>query len=161
MRCDSNAHLKIIMRVVTIRPTVLRLLACLMCATVGCANESGAYRLSEALDEESNRLSLLSEEFGAVEMAPSTESYWVALVPSNPSADLGPELPLTRQDYESMCSSRLPGTRILVGDNGGVGCFTTTVLDTDELRMVRKTPGEPVQIQLSHDETGVRVIAMN
>lgn len=61
--------------------------------------------MSEALNQESNRLSLLSEEFGAVELEVSTEPYWVVLVPSSEGSDYNPELPLTRQDYESVCSS--------------------------------------------------------
>ena len=150
------------MRLVTTRPSMLRRsLLCLICTLVGCATDSGAFRLSEALNRESNRLSLLSEEFGAVELEVLTESYWVALVPSSESSHLDPELPLSRQDYDSACSCRQPGARILVGDTNGVGCFTTTLLDTDELRMVKKTPGESVRIRLSHDEKGVRVVAMN
>jgi hypothetical protein len=150
------------MRLVTTRASVLwRSLLCLMCTTVGCTNDSGAFSFSEALNRESNRLRLLSEKSGAVELEVSTESYWVALVPSSSSSNLNPELPLTTQDYDRACSCRQPGARILVGDSNGVGCFTTTFLDTDKLRMVKKTPGEWVRIRLSHDERGVRVVAMN
>jgi hypothetical protein len=140
---------------------MLPLLMWLVCTTVGCAKESGAFRLAEALDQESNRLSLLSEDSGTVELAPSTDSYWVALVPSDESSNLSPDLPLTRRDYESVCSDVGPGARILVGDTSGVGCVTTSALDTAELRIVSKMPGESVTIQLFHDNNAVRVVAMN
>ena len=140
---------------------MLRLLIGWLCTIGGCANESGASRLGEALDQESNRLRLLSEALGTVDMAPSTESYWVALVPADESSNFSPELPFNRQVYQSVCPYGSSGARILVGDPSGVGCVTSTALDTDELRVVRKTKGDSVHIHLSHDVRGVHVLAMN
>jgi hypothetical protein len=150
------------MRILTNRPSILRLLMCLVCTTmIGCAKESGVLRMVDALDQEGSRLNLLSEESGSVDLVPSTEPYWVAFVPSDKSSNVSAQLPLTTPDYDRVCSCAPSGARILVGDISGVGCATTTALDADELWIVRKMKGESVHIHLSHTGKGVRVVAMN
>ena len=127
---------------------------------VGCANESGAGRLRDALDQEGNRLSLLSEESGTVEVVPSIEPYWVAVVPVSEGVNLNLELPFTQREYERACARESSGPRILVGDSSGITCVISTALESDELRVVNKTQGDSVQIHLFRDADGVHLVAL-
>jgi hypothetical protein len=151
---------KALMPCIITRPPLLRLLICALCTIAGCANESGAVRLRQALDQEGNRLSLLSEDSATVELVPSTEPYWVAVVPDDKGSNLSRELPFTQREYERVCACASSGARILVGDSSGIKCVISTALDIDELRVVSKTKGDSVQIHLLHDAEGVHVVAL-
>jgi hypothetical protein len=139
----------------------LWLLSYALCAVIGCANETDAVRLRDALDAESNRLSLLAEESGTVEMAPSVEPYWVAVVPDDDDSNLGPELPFTQWDYERACPSESVGARILVGDSSGIRCVISAALHIDEVQVVSKTKGDSVEIDLFRGTEGVRIVALH
>src|SRR5215813_4514127 len=71
------------------RLSLLSLVA-LTASSVACSRETGATGLSTALEQEANRIRLLSEFRGSVEYLPSGESYWVAFVP--PATNLPPQL---------------------------------------------------------------------
>jgi hypothetical protein len=137
--------------------SLLRLLTCALCTVLGCANESGAVRLRDALDQEGNRLTLLSEESGTVEVVPSRAPYWVAFVPGDERAALSLDLPFTQREYERACAYASSGTRILVGDASGITCATSTALKCDEVRVVNKTKADAIQIHLFRDAEGVHV----
>jgi hypothetical protein len=131
-----------------------------LCAVAGCAHESGAVKLRDALDAESNRLTLLREDSGTVKMAPSLEPYWVAVVPDDEGANLGRELPLTRGEYARTCPSE-SGARILVGDRSGIDCVISTALHIDAVHVVSKTQADgALQIELVRGIEGVRIIAL-
>jgi hypothetical protein len=146
-------------------PTAARLwwLPSALCAAIGCGHpsDSDAVRLRDALDAEGNRLRLLAEEAGTVEMVPSIAPYWVALVPDNGSSNLDPALPFTRSEYERACPSESPGARILVGDNRGIRCVISTALRTDEVQVVSKTKGDSVEIDLFRGTEGASMAALH
>jgi len=131
---------------------------------IGCGtSRRDAIGLRDALAQEANRIRLLSEISGTVEFVPSTERYWVALVPPDawPSGLTRPvSLTSDNDDRLRSCEDDAMTPRVLVSDPHGVECVTNEDVDVKAFQSVRKDKNEPVRIFLARDAGGVHVVSV-
>jgi hypothetical protein len=129
---------------------------------VSCADPRGpAVRLRDALEQEANRIRLLSEVSSTVEFVPSTGSYWVALVPPGASSRrLTPPVSLTSddEDWLTSCEADATTAQVLIADRRGVECVSNEGVDVTKLQWASKDNNEPVRVRLARDAAGVHVI---
>jgi hypothetical protein len=124
-----------------------------------CANrhDGGARGVRRELSREANRLALLSERAGTVELVPADDDYWVAMIPPGTTPSIEESMP---------CGSDQSRSYVLVGDGqGAVSCAKTRRRITVSMaapQYIRKSKGEAVRFLLARDEQGlVSITAMH